>query len=65
MQAMSFDMLLLWFKYIVPARRADETAQVLSGFKSAAPEEAYAAVLNTIKQEISESEMNDILSLVK
>ncbi len=31
----------------------------------AAPEEAYAAVLNTIKQEISESEMNDILSLVK
>lgn len=65
MQAMSFDMLLLWFKYIVPARRADENAQVLTGFKSAAPEEAYAAVLNTIKQEISESEMSDILSLVK
>jgi hypothetical protein len=65
MQAMSFDMLLLWFKYIVPARRADENAQVLTGFKSAAPEEAYNAVLDVIRKEISESEMNDILSLVK
>jgi hypothetical protein len=64
MQAMSFDMLLLWFKYIVPARRPDENAQVLTGFKSAAPEEAYAAVLNTIRQEISENELNEILSLV-
>jgi hypothetical protein len=57
-------MLLLWFKYIVPARRPDENAQVLTGFKSAAPEEAYAAVLNTIRQEISENELNEILSLV-
>jgi hypothetical protein len=65
MQAMSFDMLLLWFKYIVPARRADENAQVLTGFKSAASEEAYNAVLDVIRKEISESEMNDILSLVK
>jgi hypothetical protein len=64
MQAMSFDMLLLWFKYIIPARRPDENAQVLTGFKSAAPEEAYAAVLNTIRQEISENELNEILSLV-
>lgn len=65
MQAMSFDMLLLWFKYIVPARRADENAQVLTGFKSSAPTEAYEAVLNVIRKEISESEMNEILSLVK
>lgn len=65
MQAMSFDMLLLWFKYIVPARRADENAQVLTGFKSSAPEEAYNAVLNVIREEISESELNEILSLVK
>ena len=65
MQAMSFDMLLLWFKYIVPARRPDENAQVLTGFKSAAPEEAYNAVLDVIRKEISESEMNEILSLVK
>ncbi len=65
MQAMSFDMLLLWFKYIVPARRADENAQVLTGFKSSAPEEAYNTVLNVIREEISESELNEILSLVK
>jgi hypothetical protein len=37
---------------------------VLTGFKSAAPEEAYTAVLNTIRQEISENELNEILSLV-
>ena len=65
MKAMSFDILLLWFKYIVPARRPDENAQVLTGFKSSAPEEAYNAALNVIRQEISESEMNEILSLVK
>ena len=65
MQAMSFDMLLLWFKYIVPARRPDENAQVLTGFKSAAPEDAYNAVLIVIREEISESELNEILSLVK
>jgi hypothetical protein len=65
MQAMSFDMLLLWFKYIVPARRPDENAQVLTGFKSAAPEEAYNTVLDVIRKEISESELKEILSLVK
>lgn len=65
MQAMRFDMLLLWFKYIVPARRADENAQVLTGFKSSAPEEAYNTVLNVIRAEISESDLNEILSLVK
>lgn len=65
LQAMSFDMLLLWFKYIVPARRPDENAQVLTGFKSSAPAEAYEAVLNVIRKEISESELNEILSSVK
>jgi hypothetical protein len=65
MQTMSFDMLLLWFKYIVPARRPDENAQVLTGFKSAAPDEAYNTVLDVIRKEISESELNEILSLVK
>ena len=38
MQQMPFETLLLWFKFIVPARRAEENAQVLHGFKSAAPE---------------------------
>ena len=65
MKEMNFETLLLWFKYIVPARRPEENAQVLSGFKSAVPETVYTTVLNTIKEEISESEMQLILSLVK
>ena len=65
MQEMSFETLLLWFKYIAPARRPDENAQVLTGFKSVAPEAAYNTVLNTIKEEVGESEMQLMLSLVK
>ena len=65
MKEMSFDTLLLWFKYIVPARRPEENAQVLSGFKSAVTDIVFTTVLNTIKEEISESEMQSILSLVK
>lgn len=65
MKEMNFETLLLWFKYIVPARRPEENAQVLSGFKSAVPDMAYTTVLNTIKEEIGESEMQLILSLVK
>jgi hypothetical protein len=38
MGEMNFETLLLWFKYIVPARRPEENAQVLSGFKSAVSE---------------------------
>jgi hypothetical protein len=65
MKEMKFETLLLWFKYIVPARRPEENAQVLSGFKSAVSNTAYTMVLNTIKEEISEVEMQSILSLVK
>jgi hypothetical protein len=65
MGQMDFETLLTWFNYIVPARRPEENAQVLNGFKSAAPETAYNVVMNTIKQEISESEYQHILSLIK
>jgi hypothetical protein len=65
MNEMNFDTLLLWFKYIVPARRPEENAQVLSGFRSAAPQKAYEAVLETIKNEITDNEFQTILSLVK
>ena len=65
MKEMSFDTLLLWFKYIAPARRPEENAQVLTGFKSVAPETAYSTVLSTIKNEISESEFELIQSLIK
>jgi uncharacterized protein (DUF2267 family) len=65
MGEMSFETLLLWFKYIVPARRPEENAQVLSGFKSAAPESAFNAVIEIIKNEISEDELHEIQSLIK
>jgi len=65
MGEMSFETLLLWFKYIVPARRPEENAQVLSGFKSAVPESAFNAVIEIIKNEISENELHEIQSLIK
>lgn len=65
MGEMSFETLLLWFKYIVPARRPEENAQVLSGFKSAVPESAFNAVIEIIKNEISENELHEIQSLLK
>ena len=65
MQAMDFDMLLLWFKYIVPARRPDENAQVLTGFKSAVPEDVFNIVLDVIRKELTESELKEILALVQ
>lgn len=65
MAEMSFETLLLWFKYIVPARRPEENAQVLSGFKSAVPQAAYDAVIEIIQNEVSESELQEIQSLIK
>jgi uncharacterized protein YktA (UPF0223 family) len=58
MQEMDFKTLLLWFKYIVPARRSSENKQVLTAFKSNAPAEAYEAVKSTILQVVTEVEWN-------
>lgn len=65
MGEMSFETLLLWFKYIVPARRPEENVQVLNGFKSASPETAFNAVMDMIKNEISEQDFQSIQSLIK
>ena len=65
MGEMNFETLLLWFKYIVPARRPEENAQVLSGFKSAVPESAFNAVIDIIKNEVSENELHEIQSMIK
>jgi hypothetical protein len=56
MKQMEFSTLLLWFKYIVPARRTEENAQVIRNFKANAPEEAVDAVLQTIQKELSDEE---------
>ena len=64
MNSMDFSTLLLWFKYIVPARRIEENVQVLTAFKSAGAE-AFEAVLNVIRPQLSEERYNSIVSLVK
>jgi hemerythrin len=62
MQNMDFKTLLLWFKYIVPARRLEENRQVLEAFKANAPEEAFVAVQAIIQSVVSP---NDFDSLMK
>ncbi len=64
MQQMEFSTLLLWFKYIVPARRIEENAQVLRNFKSNAPEEAFQAVIQTIQGELSHEEFEAIIKAI-
>lgn len=60
MKEMDFNMLLLWFKYIVPARRPSENKQVLTAFKANAPAQAFEAVKQTILQVVSEAEWADM-----
>jgi hypothetical protein len=62
MQQMSFETLLLWFKYIVPARRISENRQVLQAFKSSAPNEAFDPVKNIIRSVVSEQEFDLIFT---
>ncbi len=64
MKNMDFSVLLLWFKYIVPARRIAENVQVLTAFKSAGAE-AFEAVLEVIKPQLSQERYNLIISQVK
>lgn len=64
MQVMPFDTLLLWFKYIVPARRDSENAQVLTAFKQNAPAEAYETVIALIATQVKADELESILKLV-
>ena len=58
MQHMNFTTLLLWFKYIVPARRLEENRQVLEAFKANAPAEAFSMVKQTIQAVLAEEDFN-------
>lgn len=62
MQKVEFPVLLLSLKYIIPAQTENENLKILRAFKANAPEEAFNAVLDIIKPEMSE---NDFLSLMK
>ncbi len=52
-QAMSPETLLAWFRAIAPARTVSENRQVVSDFAAAAPPEATAAVLATLRAALS------------
>jgi translation elongation factor EF-G len=58
MQQMEFKTLLLWFKFIVPARRGEENKQVLTAFKANVPAEAYEAAKSTILTVVTAEEWN-------
>lgn len=60
-QEMPFPDLLLWFRYIAPARRISENAQVLAGFHAAAPPEAFAAVRETLREVLSEQVFDELM----
>ena len=62
MQHMDFNTLLLWFKYIVPARRLEENSQVLQAFKANAPEQALEAVLNQLKEVLPAKEFEQLVA---
>lgn len=61
MQVMDFETLLLWFKYIVPARRTEENRQVLTAFKANAPAPAFQAVAEVIQKELSEGAFQKLM----
>jgi hypothetical protein len=62
MQKVEFPVLLLSLKYIIPAQTENENIKILKAFKSSAPPEAFEAVLNIIKPEMSDKEF---LSLIR
>jgi hypothetical protein len=56
MQKVEFPVLLLSLKYIIPAQTENENLKILRAFKTNAPKEAFEAVLNIIKPEMSDNE---------
>jgi hypothetical protein len=62
MQTVDFGTLLLWFKYIVPARRDTDNRQVLSAFRDAAPSEAFDAVCDVLRSVLPEARFEALTS---
>lgn len=61
-QEMAFTDLLGWFRAIAPARRLSENVQVLSGFRAAAPPEAYAAVRQTLSEALPAETFDQLMA---
>lgn len=62
MKKLEFPVLLLWMKYVIPAQSEEESIGMLSGLKAGAPKEAFQAVLNTIKPQMSSVRFDSLLS---
>lgn len=65
MKEMPFDMLLLWFRYIAPARRHEENLQVLQGLKASAPPAAIEAVLGTLKEALPQTAYDRLMQSLR
>ena len=61
MQQMDFNTLLLWFKFIVPARRMEENSQVLTAFKANAPAAAFDEVAQQIREVLPAAEFETLM----
>jgi hypothetical protein len=62
MQRLSFPVLLLWLKYVIPAQREDESLGMLSGFKANAPASVFQQVLDVIKTELDSIRYDSLVS---
>jgi hypothetical protein len=49
-QKTTSDLLLLWFKYIVPARQLSENLQVLTAYRASVPQEQFDIVMTQIER---------------
>jgi hypothetical protein len=63
MQRLDFPVLLLWLKYVIPAQQDTENAAMLSGLKANAPQEAFDAVLETIRPELTTERFERLMSV--
>lgn len=62
MQKVEFPVLLLSLKYIIPAQSLPENVRVLKAFRTNAPAEAFQAVMDIIRPEMSEGEFTLLMS---
>ena len=65
MGRMPFDILLLWFKYIIPAMNETESLTIFTQFRENAPRDVFEFVLEGIKSEIDEKSFNILSSSLK
>ncbi len=56
MQKVEFPVLLLSLKYIIPAQSLNENIRLLKAFRTNAPAEAFQAVLDIVKPEMTEED---------